>query len=130
MKETLIIIAIIVIILGGDFFIKKHLSKTTGELVGNLKELREKTIALKQNEDTSELKEEMKDVESKWKKISNIWSIIIMHQEIDNIEQALIRAKSNIEEGEPEDALPEIETAIFFAEHINEQEQLKLKNIF
>lgn len=130
MKDTLIIIVIVVVIIGGDILIRNHLSKTTEELVSNLEELKEETISLKNINETDALKTNMKEVETKWRKISNVWSIIIVHQEIDNIEQALIRAKSNIEEGELEDALPEIETAIFFAEHINEREQLKLKNIF
>jgi len=72
----------------------------------------------------------MKEVEKKWQETSNIWSILAMHQEIDNIEQALTRVKSNIEEGELEDALPEIEIAIFYAEHINAREKVNLKNIF
>ena len=130
MKDFFIILVIIGVILGGDILVKKHLEKTTNELVENLEDLKHKTIIAKQSGDRKEIKGTMDNVEKKWKKISKIWSTVVVHQEIDNIEQALIRAKANINDGELEDAIPEIETAIFFAEHINEREQLKLKNIF
>lgn len=130
MKDFFIICTIIVVIVGGDILVKKHLSKTTNELVSKLEELKEKTIEAKETNDRNETKNTIKKVEEKWKKISKIWSTVIVHQEIDNIEQAIIRAKSYINDGKLEDAIPEIETAIFFAEHINQREQLKLKNIF
>lgn len=130
MKDVLIIIIIIVLIFGGDFLVKKHLERTTNELVKDLEELKEKTVLAKENQNRDEIKNTMQKVEEHWSKISNIWSTVIMHQEIDNIQQALVRAKADIDDGNIEDAIPEIETAIFFAEHINEREQFKLKNIF
>jgi len=130
MKDAVIIIVIIVLIFGGDYLIKKHLQKTTNELVKDLENLKEKTVIAKDSENREEIKKSMNEVEKQWEKISKIWSTVIMHQEIDNIQQALVRAKTDIGEGNIEDAIPEIETAIFFAEHINEREQLKLKNIF
>ena len=72
----------------------------------------------------------MEIVEQKWENTSKICSIIVVHQEIDNIEQALTRGKSSINYGILEDALQEIETAIFFSEHVKEREKLSLKNIF
>ena len=58
------------------------------------------------------------------------WSIIVVHQELDNVEQALTKAKSNIENGTLETALQEIETTIYFVEHVKDRERLCLKNIF
>ena len=110
--------------------VNKHLSNTTSEFVNKLEELKEKSVEAKESDDRKEVKNTMEKVEDKWKKLSKIWSTVIVHQEIDNIEQAIIRAKSYINDGKLEDAIPEIETAIFFAEHINEREKLKLKNIF
>jgi len=130
LKDAIIIISIIALIFGGDFLITRHLEKTTNELVKDLENLKEKTVIAKESENREEIKKSMNEVEQQWKKISKIWSTVIMHQEIDNIQQALVRAKTDIGEGNIEDAIPEIETAIFFAEHINEREQLKLKNIF
>lgn len=130
LKDILIIFVIIAVIVGGDFFVREHLAKTTEELVSNLKELKDKTILVKENSEKEEVKEKIKEVEKKWEEINKIWSTVVVHQEIDNIEQALIRAKADINDGNIEDAIPEIDTAIFFAEHINEREQIRLKNIF
>ena len=129
MKDFIIIISIILLILGGDFFVKKHLESTTGSLVQELQNLKEKTILAKETNNRNEIIKDMEKVETKWREISEIWSVIIVHQEIDNIEQAMVRARIDINKGNIEDAIPEIETAIFFAEHINEREKLKLKNI-
>ena len=130
MKDAIIIIVIIALIFGGDFLVKNHLQKTTNELVKDLENLKEKTVIAKESQNREEIKTEMEKVEKHWKETSKIWSMAIMHQEIDNIQEALVRAKADINEGEIEDAIPEIETAIFFAEHIKEREQVKLKNIF
>lgn len=130
MRETIIIIAIILIILGGDIWTKKYLDKTSAEIVEQLKNLKEKTQSAKISGDRTEIKEKLKEIESKWEGINETWSIIAVHQELDNIEQAFTKAKSNINDGNLETALQEIETTIFFVEHVNEREKLNLKNIF
>lgn len=130
MKDLFIAFMILVIIIGGDIIIQKHLEKTTNELVEILENLKEKTVEAKTTNERKEAIEETKEVDKKWDKINKIWSTVIVHQEIDNIEQAIIRAESNIHNGELDDAIPEIETAIFFVKHVNERENLKLKNIF
>lgn len=130
MKDLIIIVIIIGIIIGGDFFVKEHLSDTTSKLINHLNELKEKVIIAKEDNNREEIKKDMQKVEEHWKEISDIWSTVIVHQELDNIQQALVRAKIDISEGNIEDSIPEIETAIFYAEHIKEREQLKIKNIF
>lgn len=54
----------------------------------------------------------------------------MVHQELDNIEQAFTKAKSDIEQGFLESALQEIETTIYFVEHVKDREKFSLKNIF
>lgn len=130
MKDIIIIILIVILIFGGDYLIQSYLARTTDEILQELRKLKEETISAEKENENMNLKKTMEKVEEKWEKNSNIWSIIVVHQEIDNIEQALVKIKSNIENGELEDAIPEIETAIFLAEHIKEREELKFKNIF
>ncbi len=130
MKDTIIIVAIILVIVLGDIVTKNYLNKTVDELLTSLETLKEKVIEAKQTNEREEIKKEMEIVEQKWENTSKICSIIVVHQEIDNIEQALTRGKSSINYGILEDALQEIETAIFFSEHVKEREKLSLKNIF
>ena len=130
MRDTIIIIAIIAIILGGDIFTKQYLNRTADELSEKLDVLKENTKLAKISGDREEIKANMEEIEIKWNDINKAWSIIVVHQELDNIEQALTKAKSSINDGKLEDALQEIETSIFFVEHVKEREKLSLKNIF
>ncbi len=129
MKDVIIIIVIIALIVVGDIGTKRYLNKTVDELLGTLEELKSNVILAKENDSRDKIKEEMKQVDEKWEKTNKIWAVLVMHQEVDNIEQALVRAKSNINDGELETALQEIETAIFFSEHVKEREKLSLYNI-
>lgn len=109
---------------------QNYLSKTTEELLADLNELKDKAIKVKENNERDEIITLANNVDEKWQEISKIWSIIILHQEIDNLEQAFTRAKSSIENGDLDEAIPEIEEAIFFTNHVRDRERLTLKNIF
>ena len=130
MRDLIIIIVIIAAILSGDLYINKYLGDTSAKLIQNLKDLKENVLVAEQTENREEVKKEMEQMDKSWKETSEIWAIIVMHQEIDNIEQALIKTKAMINNGNIEDAIPEIETAIFFIEHVNAREKLDIKNIF
>ncbi len=130
MRDAIIIISIIAIIVIGDICMQAYLNKTTIEIAQDLQNLKQNTILAKKDNERSNIKKEVNEIEKKWTEINKIWSTIVVHQELDNIEQAIIKAKSSIEEGELPDALQEIETTIFFVEHVKQREKLSLKNIF
>lgn len=130
MRDWLIITAIIIIILGGDIMMQTHLNKTADELINNLQDLKQKTILAKETENRENIKKQINEIDEKWEEINKTWAKIVVHQELDNIQQSLTKAKSNIEEGGLEDALQEIETALFFVEHVKQREKISLKNIF
>lgn len=130
MRDAIIIISIILIIIVGDSMMQNYLSKTTEELLADLNELKDKAIKVKGNNERDEIITLANNVDEKWQEISNTWSIIIVHQEIDNLEQAFTRAKSSIENGDLDEVIPEIEEAIFFTNHVRDRERLTLKNIF
>ena len=109
---------------------KKSVVEEFIEHLQNLTSLKEHVIEANATENRGHIKEEMKTMEESWERISEVWAVIVMHQEIDNIEQALIKTKSMINDGNIEDSIPEIETAIFFVEHVKQREKLVLKNIF
>ena len=100
MKDACIIIAIILIIVAGDIWMQTYLTRTADEIGKNLQELKHNTILAKETDNRDEIKNEVSEIEKKWEEISKTWSTIVVHQEIDNIEQALKKSKSNIEEGD------------------------------
>ncbi len=130
MRDWLIITAIIIIIVGGDIMMQTHLNRTADELINNLQDLKQKTILAKETENRENIKKQINEIDEKWEEINKTWAEIVVHQELDNIQQSLTKAKSNIEEGGLEDALQEIETALFFVEHVKQREKISLKNIF
>ena len=117
MRDWFIITAIFIIIVGGDIMMQTHLNKTADELINNLQDLKQKTILAKETENRENIKKQINEIDEKWEEINKTWAEIVVHQELDNIHQSLTKAKSNIEEGGLEDAIQEIETALFFVEH-------------
>jgi len=130
MRDWFIITAIFIIIVGGDVMMQTHLNKTADELINNLQDLKQKTILAKETENRENIKKQINEIDEKWEEINKTWAEIVVHQELDNIHQSLTKAKSNIEEGGLEDAIQEIETALFFVEHVKQREKISLKNIF
>lgn len=130
MKEFVIIILIIVIIFTGDFVVQSHLETTSSNMVAKLENLKEKVMETKETDNKKQTEELLKEVEDEWNKTNKTWSVIVVHEELDSIEEALVKAKSSLTEGEIEDGLEEIETALFFIEHVREREKVLIKNIF
>ena len=128
MKEIIMIIIILFIIFSGAFLTQKYLNNTSDELVGKLEDLK-MDVKNKVIEEIF-LKEKSDKIYEKWKEIDSKWSIIVLHEEIDLIDTALIRMKSKIETGKIEESIEDIETSIFLLNHIKEKEKTSLKNIF
>lgn len=130
MRDIIIIIILIAIIFGGGIFAKKYVDNSSNKISRELIELNQNTIIARDTGNTSQIIKQINELEKDWEEVSNIWSIIVIHQEIDNVEGAIIKAKACIENGELEDAIQEIELANFFVNHVKEREEVSLKNIF
>ncbi len=70
------------------------------------------------------------DTEKKWEEMLNYWPILIHHQEVDRIEESLVKLKSYIQYQENSHALAELLTLVQLIQHIPQKEILILKNIF
>jgi len=123
MKEAIIIIIVILLVAAGSVFMQKYLVKTSDELIGILEEMKQDIGSKENSEKVNELLE-------KWDEINKIWSMIIIHEELDNIEVSMLGVKGAIESEDTEYAIEELERTIFLVGHIKEKEAFKLKNIF
>ena len=128
MKEVVIIISILLIVFGSTMLIQDYLNKGTDKLVGKLVEIKKEVEG--KNIGEEELKKKSEIIYKEWKDINESWSTIVLHEEIDLIETALIRMKSKIQIGNIEDSMEDIDTSIFLLKHIKEKEKTSLKNIF
>jgi len=128
MKETTIIILILIIIFGGALYTQKFLDNTADMLECKLEKL--KTDLENKNEEQQSLEVQTDEIYGEWEKINEKWSVVVLHDEIDLIETSLIRMKSKIKTGSLDESMEDLDTSIFLLKHIKEKEKTSLKNIF
>lgn len=128
MKQIIIMIIILIIIFSGSLYIQKFLDDTSEPLVSKLKGIKEDIE--NGNIEDKESVEKAEEIYQEWEDMSTKWAIIVLHDEMDLIEMSLIKMRANIEMGNAEDSIQELETSIFLLEHIGEKEKTNLKNIF
>ncbi|MEG6611426.1 DUF4363 family protein [Pseudoclostridium thermosuccinogenes] len=71
----------------------------------------------------------LKALTEDWEKAETSWSMLLDHQEVDNIDSTIARMSQYIENRDISPALAEIETLRLYIRHIPEKEALTLKNI-
>ncbi|AEG60799.1 DUF4363 family protein [Desulforamulus ruminis] len=116
---------ILVIVLLG-FWVNHSLEATAKELTHNL------------NAVTREIKEANWDeagrgiaaMEENWDHMGKWWPVVLDHQEMDNIEFSLAKAKAYIEEKEMALSLGQLSELKLMILHLPEREALTLRNIF
>lgn len=124
MKDTFIIILIIVAVVIGNVISQNILKEGSEKLTQNLEELK---TNLQDKEYSIKKAEQIYDI---WEEIEAKWSIIIVHQELDLIKTAILSVKSGIETGDTQFCYEQIENSIFLVSHIKEKAAMEWKNIF
>jgi len=130
MKETAIIISILIIIFGGAIYTKKFLNNTSEEIIWKLEDLKREILTAKESNSREKAKELSNEIYNKWEEMDKTWSILVFHEELDTIQISLTKMKAQIDEGELEESLEELETTKFLINHTKEKEKFNLKNIF
>lgn len=125
-KEYLIIITILLIV----FYIDHLTSQNLGEDVGWL---RDAIISIEnqinENKET-EAQEQFYELEEKWKDKSEQLALFVEHNELEKVSNDIVIIQSNFETNETDKVLENIAELKFMLDHIEEKNQLKLKNIF
>lgn len=130
MKQIVIIIVVLILIFVGSYISQNYIRITSDQLISQIDELKEelqKSIETRDNKKSAELAE---NIINKWDEIEEKWSILVLHNELDNIELALIGMKSHIETEQYADGMEELEKSKFLLEHITQRERFSLKNVF
>ena len=124
-KEIVIIITILIIIFSTHFITINYLKETTDKLIIKIDEINNFI-----KDDIELAKQNTDDLENEWQNIYKVLSVIVMHQELDQIELSIISAKIAINNEDIDEALIELGKLKFLLEHINDRESFKLKNVF
>jgi predicted PurR-regulated permease PerM len=126
LKPLIIIILLTILIVAGGFMALYTLNSEAQSLDSDLLTLEE---AIKnQNWDTAS--EKLEEFHSKWNKTSSLWSMLIDHYEIDNIELLISQLGSYVKNKDKNEALSNMSSLKTLIKHIPEKESLSLKNIF
>ena len=128
MIRDLFIIAIIIIcVIIGTIYTQNLLGENTDILLADSEDLQKD---IHSNIEKEEINNNANEIYRKWREISEKWSVIVDHQEIDLIEKALISVKSTIETEEYKRSIQKIQESTYLIGHIKDKEELNIKNIF
>ena len=125
-KEYLIIIVILVIVFVTDYVTNKRLVEAVGWMKEEITSIENKISEKKE----TEAQQEFYELEEKWKQETEKLSLFVEHDELEKVSTNIVIIESNFETDETDKVLENIAEVRFLLEHIEEKNQLKLKNIF
>lgn len=127
MRDLLIIIVILLIIIIGGICLQKYVRDSSNWIIEKIEKLDSNLNSKDITDDERKIAEE---IYNDWHRLEKIWSIFVLHDELDLIETALINMKASIEVGDYNETKEKIQESKFLLNHIFEKEKLCLKNIF
>ncbi|MDD2574244.1 MAG: DUF4363 family protein [Bacillota bacterium] len=126
MRSILIIVITLSLILGAGFYTISEVSGTAEVLLSHCIRIRS-DIEGGQWEDA---RHRLKEFDTFWNDSKPVWTILINHKEIDNIDMALVKINEYLKSGEKGLALGEVASLELLIRHIPEKEKVTLENIF
>lgn len=120
----LVVSLAVIIILG--VWMNSYLKESSDRISAHIKEL-ELNI---QNGDWQSAHTKLTDINENWDRTSNIWYMMVDHDEIDSINNALAKVEAYIKSRDNSNLESEIASLKLFVEHVPEREAFALRNIF
>ncbi len=118
-------LAILAFLVGFGTIAYYYIDHTAGTLVARTETL-ERSINI---EDWKQAHTNFQKLHSLWDKTSPKWTVLIDHQELDNINVTMSRAKRFIEARDKTGIMTELAELKLLLKHIPEKEALNIKNI-
>ena len=129
MKYTLtnlVMIAVLLLcILGSGMLSQFLLARDSRKLKTTIDEM----LISMESEDWQKAESEIEKLSTEWHSVMKLWSALIDHHEIDNIDVTLSKLKSLIQSKDKSTALSEATVLRKFIVHIPEKEKLSISNI-
>lgn len=127
MLRTYVVAGIIVLVLiFGGYWHNQYINQSATTLVKKFAYIEE----LIQERNWESVNQEIEKVKLDWHETKNYWSVLLNHQEIDNIDLSLKRVEKYIVEKESALSLGEVSALQLLFDHIAETETITLQNIF
>lgn len=126
MDRTYITVGVIILLLGaGGFWHSHYINESANSLVQKLDRV-EEFIRV---EEWGIAKQEMMQMENEWEGTKKWWSILIDHQEIDNIDISLKRVEKFVEGENSILGLSDLSALRLLVDHIKDTVMLSIQNI-
>ncbi len=124
-KEIVITVIILVAIIGLNAFVGKYVDDKLNYVLSELNDLR----PLIEEEKYEEANQKIDEIDEYWKKSEDIVSFFVEHDELEKVmtEYTSLKTYCKLEQ---EEAFEALDKMAFIIKHIEEKDDLKLKNIF
>ena len=129
-KELVISLIIIIAIVMGNTITQNYTKQTVAELSDSLNELKEKISQDDENINWEEVEIQIEDINKKWNERYDKMAYYIEHNELEKVESNITGLKSYTKKQDSPEALNQLNSSIFILKHIQEKNELNLKNIF
>lgn len=127
-KEIVVCILVVILIISMDLLSNNYTKKVFFSINDSLENLRNEM--LKDNKDTNKINEGINKVEQEWNKKLNFLSCYIEHNELEKVARQLTLIKGNIDVGEYNQAIPQLDDCVYVINHIKDKESLIIRNLF
>lgn len=127
-KEIIVCILVVILIISMDLLSNNYTKKvffSINESLGNLR-----NEMLKEDKDVNKINDEITKVEQEWNSKLNLLSCYIEHNELEKVARQLTLIKGNIDVGEYNQAIPQLDDCVYVINHIKDKESLLLRNLF
>jgi len=114
-----------VLMIAFGIYTNHYLAASSQKLESHMMQLEYKT----RSEDWKDAGENLAVAKKEWEKTKKVWSMLIDHFEIDNIDATLSRVSMYIESKDKSSALAEVSVLRQYVRHIPRKESFILENI-
>ena len=123
LKEFIIVFLVILFVISIEFITKR----ITEEFV---EKIDKKIGEVEESLETADSENKIEELVNLWKNEEVKLEYYMEHQELEDISVKIINTKSNIKNGDLDEAREQIDEVKFRVQHIKNKQKLELKNIF
>lgn len=125
MKQAIIMIICIAIVVIGGIYEIKYLNKSSQFLRADIEYIQNAI----NNNNYEIAKTQINSTYASWKNVKKIWNIFVSHEELDDIDDAMIELKEHLDYENEEECLVAIEKIKNGLEHTVKRQEVRLDNI-
>ena len=127
-REVFVCLAIIILILVGNFFAQNYTSKSVAELTEKIDELKQEVS--KNEQDETVIKNKTEELYNTWRDRFNILAYYIEHTELEKVEAEIVVLRGKVANLNYNETTENLEKSAFLLKHIEDKYAFNLQNVF